>query len=75
MKTYRIIIMSLLALACTTMQAQEIEVVDVVAEEVDVNPSFYQVLEEAQKKGITILTFSGIWTAYPDATIDPKTKK
>ena len=76
MKTYRIIIMSLLALACTTMQAQEIEVVDAVAEEVDVNPAFYQVFEDAQKKGITILTIcSGIWTACPDATIDPKTKK
>ena len=75
MRTYRFIIMSLLALTCATMQAQDtLEYCSV--PEVDVNPAFYEALEKAQKKGIDILAVSpGIWTSTPKATVDPKTKK
>ena len=68
-------ILMALSLNVLGMQAQDNDVVESIVEEVDVNPAFYQALEDAQKKGITILAFSGIWTAYPEATIDSKTKK
>ena len=74
MKKLNFILMAL-SLNVLGMQAQDNDVVESIVEEVNVNPAFYQALEDAQKKGITILAFSGIWTAYPEATIDSKTKK